>query len=67
MKVSVDIQEETLEGDYGSVEGLCCTCSRCGHSVEIFGTEPVSAMRGAVMLREECPRGENNFYDVEHW
>ena len=67
MKVSVDIFEEELDGDYGTVAGLCLTCSRCGHSVEVFGVEYVSASRGAVMLRAECPRNEQSFYDVSHW
>ena len=64
MKVSVDVDESDLDGDYGTVPGLVLTCTRCGHSVEVFGTEDRSAERGAVMLREDCPRGENNFYDV---
>lgn len=67
MKISVSIDEDELEGDYGSVPGLRLTCSRCGHSVEVFGNEVPSAQRGAVMLREECPNGEKNFYDVSHW
>ena len=33
--------------------------------VEVFGTESVSARRGAVMLREECPTQANNFYVVD--
>jgi hypothetical protein len=64
MKVSVDIFEEELDGDYSTVPGLRLICERCGHEVEVFGTDDRSARRGAAMLNEECPRGENNFYDV---
>jgi hypothetical protein len=62
-RVLFTIEEEELDGDYGvCVPGLIVTCSRCGHSVEVFGTEEASVKRGAVMLREECPRGDKNFY-----
>lgn len=67
MKVAVDISECELEGDYGPVDGLCITCERCGHEVEVFGTSDASARRGGAMLREECPNGENNYYDVSGW
>jgi hypothetical protein len=62
-RVSFTVEEEELDGDYdNTVSGLIVTCSRCGHSVEVFGTEDASVKRGAVMLREECPRGDKNFY-----
>lgn len=64
MRVTVDIYETTTAGDYGDVPCLDLTCTRCGHSVEVYGTEDASAKRGALMLREECPWNENNFYDV---
>ena len=65
-RVPVTTEETELEGDEGgSVPGLIVTCSRCGHSVEVFGTEDNSARRGAVMLREECPEGGHNFYVVD--
>ena len=53
-----------LDGDYGTVEGIEVTCDRCGHSVESFGTDDPSLMRCGYLLREECPRGEQNFYVV---
>ena len=68
MRVTVEINQEELEGDYGGyVDGLRLTCSRCGHEVTVFGTTERSAQRGAIMLREECQNGETNFYDVEDW
>lgn len=38
MNVTVEISEEELDGDYGTVSGLRLTCERCSHSVEVFGT-----------------------------
>ena len=67
MRVSVDIENADAEGDYGSVDGILLTCERCGHWVVVAGTSDRSARRGAIMLREECPKGEDNFYDVDHW
>ncbi len=64
MRVKIDVSEEELDGDYGAVPGLIITCTRCRHSVEVFGTEENSVKRGAVMLREECPFNENNFYSA---
>jgi hypothetical protein len=67
MRVSVDIEQTDVEGDYGTVDGIRLTCERCGHSVEVAGTSDRSARRGAIMLREECPEGEDNFYDADWW
>ena len=67
MRITVEIYESTTEGDHGEVPCLNLTCTKCGHSVEVYGTEEASAKRGAIMLRDECPNGENNFYDVSHW
>lgn len=65
MKVVTDAYEEEIEGDYGCYDGLCVTCRRCNHSVEVGGTSNASALKAAGTLREECPRGENNFYTVD--
>jgi hypothetical protein len=65
MQVNVEIEEDEFDGDHAAVAGLRVTCLRCGREVEVFGTDEQSAKRGAVMLREECPRGERNFYVVD--
>lgn len=66
MKVLVTVCETTLEGDEGQdIEGVRVTCDRCDHAVEIFGTSDRSIRRGCVMLREECPQNEENFYTEE--
>lgn len=47
------------------VPGLEVTCSRCGHRVESFGQRGRSLRRCLAVMREECPRGEENFYQSE--
>ena len=66
MRVRVDIGYADLDGDYGEVEGICASCSKCGHEVEVFGTSEASAKRACVMMRDECPQGESNFYFTEY-
>ena len=65
MKILVEADHVDLDGDHGPVEGLRLTCERCGHEVEVFGISEASEMRGATMLREECPKKENNFYVIK--
>lgn len=38
------------------------TCSRCEHKTVSFGTGEGSRKRCLVLLREECPEEERNFY-----
>lgn len=66
MKVPCDVSYADLENDSGhTVEGVIVTCSRCAHQEESFGTSEASVRRCLVMLRENCPRGERNFYVAE--
>jgi len=62
MEIECEVDYIELEGDYGPVDSVCVTCSRCGHSTESFGTGEASVNRCLALLREECPEGENNFY-----
>lgn len=62
MRVTCDIGETELGGDYGPVPGTAATCTRCGHTTESFGTSAASERRCLVLMREECPAGEANFY-----
>ena len=63
MKVECDFQYVELENDEGhDVEGVIATCSRCEHSEESSGTSEASIRRCLVLLRENCPREERNFY-----
>lgn len=64
--VKCEIEETTLEGDYGNeVEAVVATCMRCGHTTESYGTAEGSIKRCLVLMREECPQGEKNFYKAE--
>ena len=62
MKISCEVEEISLEGDYGEVESVRVTCSKCGHYTESFGTGEASIRRCLVLMREECECNENNFY-----
>lgn len=61
-RITIHMSDEELDGDYGTVEGVAAECSRCGHRTESFGRSEASAARCAALMREECPRGEKNFY-----
>lgn len=62
MKIQCDIIETDLDGDRGTVPGVIAICSKCGYETQSFGTGEGSRLRCLVLLREECPEGENNFY-----
>jgi hypothetical protein len=44
------------------VPGVEVQCTRCQHTVQVFGRGEASVRRGCAMLREECPLGRRNFY-----
>ena len=62
MKVTAEINEIELDGDYDTVPSVEARCSRCDHCTESYGQDEASIARCLVLLREECPRGEKNFY-----
>jgi hypothetical protein len=63
MRVRVTVSEIELGDDRGNpIDSIEVICSRCDHRVEVYGTGERSIKRGCVMLREECPQGEDNFY-----
>jgi hypothetical protein len=62
---TVEESDEIENEDGRMVTGLIITCTKCGHSVEVYGTSDASARRGGVMLHETCPKHGNNFYVVE--
>jgi len=66
MKVECTINETELENDSGrTVDGVIAECSRCGHCTQSFGTSEASRRRCLVLLRENCPKDEKNFYVEE--
>ena len=50
--------------DFGGIEGVVVTCSRCGNWEESYGTSEASVRRCCALLREGCPLGESNFYSA---
>lgn len=68
MKVRCSFEECDLENDDGREQpGVRATCCRCGHETESFGTGDASYRRCLVLMREECPNGESNFYVDEDY
>lgn len=63
--VTCELTEVELQGDYGDVPSIVAVCSRCGNETESFGTGEASVRRCLVLMREECPRRERNFYVSE--
>ena len=63
MSVNCELEFGDMENDSGDVvEGVSATCSRCGHTTESFGTGMRSIRRCLVLMRDECPYNEENFY-----
>lgn len=66
MRVKCSVDEITLknssEMETPSVEA---TCGRCNHSTHSFGTSERSVRRCLVLMRNECPNDEENFYIAE--
>lgn len=61
-RVECIVEVVDLEGDYAEVEGVCVTCTRCGHEAESFGTSDRSIRRSLAQLRDGCPNREVNYY-----
>jgi hypothetical protein len=65
MRVTVVTAKTTVKDERGrKVEGIVLTCSRCGETVEVYGTSDASVKRGFVKLREAC-KEKTNFYVEE--
>jgi hypothetical protein len=61
--VECEIEEADVTAENGMiVDGVVATCSACGHVTESFGTGDASRRRCLVLMREECPRNERNYY-----
>lgn len=61
-RVTATVSQVELDGDYATVEGVQVECDKCGHVEEAFGRSESSILSCAARLRENCPRGEKNFY-----
>lgn len=62
--VFCDVEETEIENEDGRmVPGTVATCEECDHQTESFGTSERSVKRCLVLMREQCPNGEDNFYE----
>ncbi len=65
-RVTCSIEEDDLDNDHGgTTPGVTATCHRCDHKTESFGTSERSIARCLVLMKEECPNAEKNFYIEE--
>lgn len=60
MNVECEWQEEEYEG----TPAVSVICPECGYCTRSMGTGVRSIRRCLALLREQCPRGEKNFYCV---
>lgn len=68
MRVTCEVHEIELDGDYAAVPSVCIICTRCDHESESYGTSEASVRRSLAELRETCPYAERNFYVTdESW
>lgn len=59
-------EEEVYSDEYDTyLEATQAECLTCSHVTESFGTSERSVRRCLVLLREECPLGESNYYGTE--
>ena len=65
MKIICTVDSAELDGDYDTVPRVTAECARCGHETESYGDGAASVRRCLVLMREECPRGESNYYTQE--
>lgn len=63
MKVTCEISYIELDNEEGyPVDSVSAQCTRCDHETESFGQGENSIKRCLVLMRDECPKGERNFY-----
>ncbi|MFM9962884.1 MAG: hypothetical protein ACKV2Q_16865 [Planctomycetaceae bacterium] len=63
MIITCELGTTTTENENGKeVESTLARCSRCGHETTSFGTSNGSIKRCLWLMRQECPRREQNFY-----
>lgn len=62
-RIKCDVDYTTDYNDAGNdVDCIVATCSKCGHETTSWGTGDASIKRCLVLMHEECPNNENNFY-----
>lgn len=59
------VEDTLIEGQGSCRMGICVTCSRCEHEVELPGIDGPELREAALsQLKEECELGEDNFYFI---
>ena len=67
MRVDVEVEEIVLDNDDEyDIDSVCATCTRCQHQTESYGRSERSVRRCLVLLREECPNEESNYYVADN-
>lgn len=61
-RVTVFVERVEVDGDWGVVDGVRVTCSRCQGSEECVGESDASILRAIALLRDGCPSQERNLY-----
>jgi len=65
-QVTCEVEQVDLTNENGKpVPGLRVTCTKCGEQTESFGQRGRSLRRCLALMKEECPRGEENYYKTE--
>lgn len=61
--VDVVMEFKLVENDRGQmVPGCQATCGECGHIEKSFGEGIASQKRNLALMRQNCPKGQSNFY-----
>lgn len=65
-RIECEISTGEEENENGhSVECTYAECTLCEHVTMSFGTSERSVRRCLILMRDECPQGEANFYVEE--
>jgi len=67
MIVACTIEYMTLEHEESGrdIDSVQATCNRCDHVTQSYGDTPASVRRCLLLMRDECPKGEQNYYRAE--
>lgn len=64
-RISCSLSHTTTYNEKGiAVDSVAVECSRCGKTATAYGESEASIKRCLVTLRQDCPRNENNYYEV---
>lgn len=62
-RIPCEVATTTVENEQGrEVEAISATCLECDHETVAYGTSEKSVTCALAKMRDECPRGQRNFY-----